>query len=351
MLEALKGRSIAPENDLGIPALYVYENSMKKLPSIQVYALGGTIAMVPGGGAGVQPSLTAEALIAAVPAIEDVAHIRATTLAKLGSANLTVGIIADVCRKAEQTDCDAVIVTQGTDTIEETAFVASLLYKGDKPLIFTAAMKTPNMPGADGPANLYNAALTAVSGLAPKVSVVMNSEIHDPWLVKKGHTCALSTFVSDFKGPVGQVFEGNVQINYKIPERLIINVDTVEDYPIALLTAGIDLDDRLLNQVVNCGYKGLVIEGFGSGRVTEAWADTISEIVKDIPVLLSTRVAVGPVQENTYGYKGAEIDLIRRGCIPCGALKSTKARLLLGLLLASGSSNWKAVLTHAIKSV
>ncbi|MCK0069758.1 asparaginase [Kordiimonas sp. 5E331] len=321
---------------------------MEKMPLIQVFALGGTIAMTP-GTAGVVPSLDAKSLVDAVPSLTDIAEIQAETLAAVGSANLSFQQIYDVCRRAEAADCNGVVITQGTDTLEETSFLASLLYKGDKPLIFTGAMRTPNQPGADGPSNLYNAVLAAASGEVNGVSLLMNTEIHDPALVAKEHTAEVSAFVSRGFGPVARIIEGEVRTLRAIEP--IADIEFCEPESVALVSAALDLEPVFIEKAPDLGFKGMVIEAFGAGHLPEAWADAAAELASEMPVVLSTRITEGPVLENSYGYKGAEIDLLNRGLLPSGYLKGRKARILLSLLLAENAGTAKARFIEAVRKL
>ncbi len=306
------------------------------MPLISVFALGGTIAMTP-GTAGVVPSLDAKSLVSAVPALSNVAEIKAETLAAVGSANLSFVQIAEVCRRAEAEECDGVVVTQGTDTLEETAFLASLLYQGDKPLVFTGAMRTPNQPGADGPSNLLGAVKVATDNTMNGVFIVMNTEIHDPVFITKEHTCDVSAFMSRGFGPVARIIEGRIKNIRPVMKFPIL--ETCAPKSVGLVSAGLGFDVSIIKNAEMLGYEGLVIEAFGAGHLSEEWADAAAELTKKMPVVLSTRIPEGPVVENSYGYKGAEIDLLNRGLLPSGYLKGRKARILLSLLLGEGKKD------------
>ncbi|WP_417460930.1 asparaginase [Kordiimonas sp.] len=321
---------------------------MTKTPVIQVFALGGTIAMTPGDQSGVTPTLSAADLIRAVPALQSLADFEAETVAQKGSANLDFSLVAEVCRMAERSSADGIIITQGTDSMEETAFLASLLYSGKKPLVFTGAMRTSNQPGADGPANLYDATLVALAADAGSVSLVMNGEVHDPWLVAKEHTSSLQAFTSEH-GPIGGVVEGEVR--WWRNARMGAGMKGGKFVPVALLSAVLDDDGRMIQNIIELGYKGLVIEAYGAGHLSEVWADKAEALGKVMPVILASRARAGRVFEGTYGYKGAEIDLIERGLLPSGGLRGRKARILLSLLLGQGDKNWKETFTAAVKSV
>ncbi|TNE61330.1 MAG: asparaginase [Alphaproteobacteria bacterium] len=325
---------------------------MNKKPVIQVFALGGTIAMTPASGAGVVPSLTATDLVAAVPGLADMADVRAETLMQKGSANLEFSLIAGLCARAMASDADGIVVTQGTDSMEETAFLASLLWTGDKPLVFTGAMRTPNQPGADGPANLMDAVRVAMQAPAG-VYLVMNNDVHDPWRVSKEHTSSVAAFWSK-GGPLAQVVEGTVRWQRQPERRAVIAAGDAGPghfAPVALLSACLDDDGRLFDGLKSAGYKALVIEAFGAGHLSERWADKAEALAVHMPVVFASRARDGMVFENTYGYRGAEIDLIRRGLVPSGGLSGRKARILLSLLAGNTNHDWRQVFTAAAKSV
>jgi len=297
-----------------------------------------------GIASGAVPSLDATMLIEAVPGLAGLADITSETLINIGSANLGFSHIQDVCSRALTEVCDGVVVTQGTDTLEETAFLASLLYEGSKPLIFTGAMRTPSQLGADGPANLFDAVLTACA-LEGGVYVVMNGEIHDPWHVSKNHTSDLASFQSLEYGPVGRIREGAVQLELHEQQTPLGLFSGFMPRPVALLQAGLGTDTRILETTPKLGYEGLVIEAYGAGHLSEQWADCAVDIASHIPVILASRCGAGPILEATYGYKGAEMDLIERGLTPAGNIKSRKARILLSVLLADEDKHWLARFT------
>ncbi|WP_417456864.1 asparaginase [Kordiimonas sp.] len=321
---------------------------MTKAPVIQVFALGGTIAMTPGDQSGVTPTLSATDLIRAVPSLQNLADFKADTIAQRGSANLAFPLIEKLCRMAEEVTADAVIVTQGTDSMEETSFLASLLYKGDKPLVFTGAMRTPDQPGADGPANLHAAALVALDAQEGSVSLVVNGEVHDPWLVAKEHTSTLQAFSSEH-GPIATIVEDKIW--WLRGARMGMGLQTKKFAPVALLSAVLDDDGRLIDNLASLGYEGVVFEAYGAGHLSEMWADKAEALCAHMPVILASRAREGRVFEKTYGYVGAEIDLIGRGLIPSGGLRGRKARILLSLLLGQDDKNWKETFTAAAKSV
>ncbi len=166
---------------------------------ISIGTLGGTIAMVEGGsGGGVVPTLTADALIAAVPQIRNYAQIKAQSLFQLPSPSLKFRHGLEVIGWAEnevKSGADGIVLTQGTDTLEEMAFLLDLLWEHPQPLVLTGAMRSPRAPGADGPANLVAAVLTVASRLSRErgVLVAMNDTIHAARWITKSHALSVQT--------------------------------------------------------------------------------------------------------------------------------------------------------------
>ncbi|WND02035.1 asparaginase [Temperatibacter marinus] len=312
---------------------------MKHKPLIDIFALGGTIAMSadPGASEGVKPILSADDLISAIPGITDIADIRTKQVANVGSANLSYQDIAKLITMAKDSDADGFVVTQGTDTMEETSFLAGLYWPISKPLVFTGAMRNPSSPGADGPANLSDAIRVAASDKSG-VYLVMNGEIHDPCRVRKSHTSNLSAFRSD-GGELGVITESEAHFNQSLSRFAVLDLPK-ELPPVAHMMCVFDQDPLILDGFVKAGFKGLVVEAFGGGHVSEAWHDALASLAHDMPVILSARPGGGRVLKKTYGYKGAEIGLIEAGLVPSGRLNGMKARLLLQTALAAGL-NWR----------
>ncbi|KQQ14691.1 L-asparaginase [Methylobacterium sp. Leaf123] len=311
-------------------------------PRILLLSLGGTITMTRSREGGIVPTLTAADLADSVPGLAAVASIETLSPLRRPSAGLTLDDLIGVARTLTERlagDLDGAVVIQGTDTIEETAFVLDSLVAGDKPVVVTGAMRGPESAGADGPGNLLAAAIVAGSAAARGMGVlaVLNDEIHAARLVQKAHTALPSAFRSPLAGPVGLVIEGEARI-FVSPRRgpIVGGPLASEPAPVALLKMGIGDDGRLLAALPDLGFAGVVIEGMGAGHVPEALAETVSTLVARLPVLLASRTETGPVFSRTYGYPGGEIDLLARGALSAGLLSGVKARLLLQLLLRAG---------------
>ena len=311
-------------------------------PKLLLVSLGGTITMTPGHGGGIAPTLSGDDLVRAAPALEDIAVIETASPFRLPGASLTIAdlhTVAELLKRELGGDSAGAIVVQGTDTIEETAFVLDLLIGGEKPVVVTGAMRGADAPGADGPANLLAAARTAVSPQARGlgVLVVLNDTIHAARFVQKTSTFLPNAFVSLGRGPLGEVVEGEARIAMRVRRRPVLEgVAADADQPVALVTVGLADDGRLLGALPGLGYRGAVIEAMGAGHVPSVMVSPLAELAGAIPVVLSSRVASGSVFTRTYGFPGSEIDLVERGLIAGGAVGGIKARLLLSLLLAGG---------------
>ena len=315
------------------------------LPEVAVLSLGGTISSTQTkGGSGVAPSLTGEALVEDVPEIAEVAEVSAQSFRQVPGSELTLEDLIELSGEIEgriDEGATGVVVTQGTDTIEETCFVLDLLVDRDAPVVVTGAMRNPTLPGAEGPANLL-ASVRVATGEATRglgTVVVLNDEIHAARFVQKTHTSNPATFRSPLAGPVGYVFEDNVRIVTRpVGRRHIELPEETRDHPVALYTVGLGDDGRLLEQIGRLGYEGLVIEAFGVGHVPSVMAEPLESLANEMPVVLASRTGSGEVHRETYGFTGSESDLLERGLINAGMLDGPKARLFLSLLLRSRAS-------------
>lgn len=314
------------------------------LPRVAVFSMGGTISSVDTGGKGVEPTLTGEALVSDVPEIAGVAEVSAASFRQASSGELGVEDLAELAAEISgRIDGGAAgaVVTQGTDTIEETSFVLDLLVDREAPVVVTGAMRNPTLPGADGPANLLAAIQVAVGDAARGLGtvVVLNDEIHLARFVRKTHTSNPATFRSDPVGPVGWVSEGVPRVVLRPAGRHKVDLSgDVGDRPVALYHVGLGDDGRLLPKLEEEGYAGLVVEAMGGGHVPSVMAGTLEELASKMPVVLASRTGGGEVLRSTYGFVGSEIDLLDRGLIYASHLDGRKARLLLTLLLRSGAT-------------
>ncbi len=306
--------------------------------SIALFTLGGTISM-----AG-NHRLTGDDLTAAVPGLADVGHaVEIQDVEKVPSANLTASKMLDVVDAASKAVADGatgVVVTQGTDNLEETAFLVDQVWPHPHPFVLTGAMRNPTLAGPDGPANLLAAVRVACSPAARDLGalVVFKEEIHAARWVRKTHSTSTATFVSPNTGPIGHVVEDRVRVLTR-PLRLDgvhgrAEPAELDATRVALYTVTMD-DDGLLLQGLADTHQGLVLAGFGVGHVPSALAPVLGELAAAMPVVLTSRTGGGPVLRNTYTSVGSESDLLQRGLIDGGFLDPYKARVLLRLLLAT----------------
>lgn len=313
-------------------------------PKVKIFTLGGTIASAGTGGKGVAPTLGADALVAAVPQIAEIAEVEAETFRQLPSPYIgfdDVQALAAEIEKAVADGAKGVVVTQGTDTLEETGFLLDRLVTGDAPVVLTGAMRNPTLPGADGPANLHNAVMVAVDDAARGIGamIVFNGDIHAARYVRKGHTQSTAAFRSQPCGQIGWIAENTVRIvappmgRYPLPLPADAKVGRI-----ALLKAAMGDDGALVRAVLDGGFDGLIVEATGGGHVTEAMVEPVVEAATAMPVVLTSRTDDGEILRETYMFPGSEMDLLERGLIDGGWLDGPKARLLLGLLIARGAS-------------
>lgn len=318
---------------------------------VAVISMGGTIAMAPSASGGIVPSLGADDLVASVPGLADLdvkittESLRSLPSPSLGFADLVA--LSERVRAELAAGATGVVITHGTDTIEETAFFLDLTVAGDAPVVVTGAMRHPHSAGPDGPANLYAAIRVALAPAARGLGtlVVMSDEIHGARFVRKNHTSSTGAFVSPGFGPLGLVVEGDPRIRRASPVGLTLAPSpSVAALRVGLITVTMGDDGEVLR---HCGdlFDGVVIAGLGAGHVPALMVPVVASVASRIPVVLSTRTGSGSVLRHTYGYPGSERDLLERGLIQSGFLDPAKARVLLALLLAAGAG--RAEITEA----
>jgi L-asparaginase len=320
--------------------------SSKDEPTIVLFSLGGTIS-IPANDEHVEPtSLTAPQLLESVPgATTDRMHVKTRSALNVPSSHLTysdiVSLMSDVAHELDN-GARGVVITQGTDTLEETAFLADLLHEGPGAVVMTGAMRQPGTPGADGPANVAAALLTAASPWAEGkgVLVVFDDQIHSARAVRKTHSTRTSAFKSTGPGPVGVIIENRVKGSTL--DRLRPPFAVARDLPVDPHRVGfhvVTLDDNgELLESAHTGFDGLVVAATGAGHVSPTTADAMESLARQMPVVLTTRTGAGPILTSTYHYAGSESDLLKRGLINAGDLHPYKAKVLLRLALAAGAS-------------
>ena len=296
-------------------------------PLVQLVATGGTIAMT---GAPARPALSGEELIAAVPELAEIAELRVEQLSNVPGVNLDPPAMARAIAAASHGLGAGAVITQGTDTIEETAELAHLVWSHEEPLVITGAIRTGGGTGSDGPRNLLDAVCVAACGHALGPVVVFDGLVHPAGEVVKSHSWRSDAFSSDT--PIAEVREGRVRILSMPRRQEPIAVKNLDAYvPIVAAAAG--MDSRPLEQDAD----GLVIIALGAGHLPEAMLPGVDRaLANGIPVVVCARPANGGTLERTYGFVGSETDLAERGVILAGPASPWKARIRLLVAIALG---------------
>jgi L-asparaginase len=298
---------------------------------VLVLATGGTIAM---RGERAVPSAGPGELLAAV----GLEGVESRELLGLPGAQIGLAEALAVARTAveEAAAGRGVVVTHGTDTLEETAFLCDLMHAGEAPIVFTGAIRPASAPGADGPANLIDAVAVAGAAAAAGLGclVVFGGEIHAARGARKVDSAGPSAFGSPGGGPIGRVVEGRIALRARpvrpgralAPEHLDFRV------PVLVATLGDDL------AALDAPCDGAVVAALGGGHLSPAALERVGAAAAQVPVVLAVRPERGAMLEATYGFHGAEGDLRASGAIPAGALSPQAARMKLLACLGCGLS-------------
>lgn len=328
-------------------------------PTLLLVSLGGTIAMAPEEGGrlgdrrgGVAPRLDGDRLVAGVPDIEDVAVLRSVGFRLLPGAHLSLGDVAELAelldRELARGDVAGAVVTQGTDTIEETAFALDVLVRSDAPIAVTGAMRNPTLPSPDGAANLLAAVRVAADPAARGLGtlVVMNDEIHAASWVQKAHTANVAAFASPL-GPLGWVVEGRPLIGLRPATRPTLELTPQErEADVALVTAAFADSGATLDGLER-RVDAVVVEALGGGHLPATMLPGLDRLLEHVPVVLTSRTGRGGVLRETYDFPGSELDLLERGVVHGGRLDGPKARVLA--LLTLGRGDGRAELSAAFR--
>ncbi|MDV3427296.1 MAG: asparaginase [Bacillota bacterium] len=310
---------------------------MKK---VAVVFNGGTISMkVDERLKAAVPSLSSEEILSMVTGIERFAKIESYTFSNLPSPQMSpkdmIELSLYIKNILKREDIDGLVVTHGTDSLEETAFLLDLTIKSSKPVVITGSMRSASELGYDGPANLSASICTAISEGARDrgVLVCLNDEINCAHEVTKANSMSLNAFRSPSFGPIG-IVDNNQVIFYRdsIKKEQILT-DTIDD-KVVLFKCVSGMDSSLIDYSLNSGASGIVIEGMGRGNVPPNVVPGIKNAIeKNIPVVLVSRCYEGRVLD-TYGYHGGGKELRKMGVIFADNLPGQKARIKLMLALS-----------------
>ncbi|HEX5083997.1 MAG TPA: asparaginase [Blastocatellia bacterium] len=313
-------------------------------PRLAAFFTGGTISMRfdPATG-GAVPALSGDEILAQVPGLDEIADFDVIDFGKWPGPHVTPSRMMDLARAARDKLADesvaGAIVTHGTDTLEETAYLLDLVLNEEKPVVIVGAMRNSSELSWDGPGNLRSAVRVAVAQQARGLGVIvaMNDQLIAAAEATKTHTESTDTFQSRDFGPLGIVDKDRVIVTRRPIEHERIVTDRIEErVDVIKMVAG--ADGRFIDFAINDGARGMVIEGLGRGNVTVAALPAIDRAVKaGIPVVITSRCPRGRVLD-TYAYEGAGRQLRKMGVILGGMLPSHKARIKLMLELGAGYS-------------
>ncbi|WP_426349276.1 asparaginase [Alloiococcus sp. CFN-8] len=305
------------------------------MKNIGIVFNGGTISMKvdPKLQAAV-PGLTGEEIMSMVTGIENYANITSYNFSSLPSPHVTPEIMLKLSKFIQELidreEIDGLVVTHGTDSLEETAYLVDLTVNTNKPIVFTGSMRSSSELGYDGPSNLAASICTAISeeAMGRGVLVCFNGDLNCASEVVKANSMALNAFQTPNFGPIGIVDNNNVMFYRNSIKKNPIKIDTLEDR-VTLIKCVSGMDSRYINFCLDQGDKGIVIEGMGRGNIPPMMVDGIKRAISlNVPVVLVSRCHEGRVFAS-YGYEGGGKDLRNLGVIFGDNLSGQKARIKL----------------------
>ena len=318
------------------------------MPRIRILSTGGTIASTAADGEtpGKTPTLSGDDLLETVPELDEYAEIEVADVCRVSGFQVTLdhlAAIVDAVEEAAADDVDGVVVTHGTDTMEETAYALDLVCEAvaDRPVVCTGAQRPADRLGTDGPANLLAAVRAAADDRARDgggAYLAFDDELHAARGVTKAHTSALGTFESPGAGPVGEFSPDGLRL-FREPRRYATPIPDGHPDPeiqVELVTNALGVDGRRIERAVDDGVDGLVVAGTGLGNTTaELGASIDSAIIEGLPVVVASRCHAGTTA-GLYGGPGGGATLLEAGAIPGGDRQPWKARIELLLALSAG---------------
>lgn len=324
------------------------------LPRILVLATGGTIAGQAdprATGAYKSGQITGEQLVQSVPGLDKLAKLSAEQISSIGSQDMNDKVWFALAHRIQQAfdkdEADGVVVTHGTDTLEETAFFLDNVLRGDKPVVIVGSMRPATAVSADGPGNLYEAIQVAADprSRGRGVMAVLDDKIEGARSVTKTNTTSIETFNSPNGGPIGYVDSaGGIRFMAQASglKRATYELPTNEQLPrVEIIYSHANMDAVPIEDAVSHGAKGIVLAGVGDGNTSKQALDALELAAnKGIVVVRSTRVRSGFVTRNV------EVDDDKNGFVVSEDLSPQKARILAQLLIASGVTD-RAMLQRA----
>jgi L-asparaginase len=323
----------------------------QRLPNVVILATGGTIAGTAESetDAGYQSGqVGVDVLLEAVPELQKIANVTGEQVANVGSQNMSDEIWLELANRINEllksNEFDGIVITHGTDTMEETAYFLNLVVRSKKPVVMTGAMRPSTAMSADGPLNIYNAVGVAADPNAADrgVMVVTNDDIHGARSVMKSNTTDVQTFISPMFGLIGTVTYGKA-LFYRSPfarhtHSSQFSVDGATRLPrVDIIAMYEDVPGDIIDAAVELGAEGIVMAGVGNGNMTNSALEASKRArAKGVVVVRASRVPTGYVDRNI------EMDDDDLGFVASYDLSPQKARILLRLALLK-TNDWKEI--------
>jgi L-asparaginase len=305
---------------------------------VRLLAAGGTIAM---RGDRAVPVLDAAALVELVPQLTAVPSFSAETLLALPSAQLTLAQAGGVAARAAACVAagEGVVVTSGTDTLEELAVLCALLGgSSGPPIVLTGANRPASRPGADGAANLLDAVVVAGGPVGEGLGavVVFGGEVHGALTVRKVDSTGPAAFGSPAGGPLGRVVEGRVWLHARpLPVAPVVFDPAALSHRVEIVTSTLGDHGALMREAASVA-DGLVVVAFGAGHLSPGALAELRDAAPRVPMVVTCRPDRSSMLFDTYGFEGAEADLRSSGAICAPFLSPVAARIVLLACLAAG---------------
>lgn len=328
-------------------SVVAFSASAATKPRIAILATGGTIAGAqpdanePGYKAG---SVSVDAILEAVPGLSDIAEFDGEQVANIGSQDMNDAVWLKLARRINEIEAegkiDGIVITHGTDTLEETAYFLNLMVKTDMPVVLVGSMRPSTAISADGPMNIYNGVVVATLAEARGrgVMVLMNDDLHYARRITKTNTTHLDTMESPMGGRAGTCDTGKCTLFGPTAKRhttksdFSLSTDLTGLPPVAIIYAHANLDDTLIKAAADAGAKGIVVAGVGDGNMTQPALDALADLASQgVVVVRSSRVGSGIVKRNV------EVDDDKLGFVAAMDLNPQKARILLQAALLTTS--------------
>lgn len=302
---------------------------------VRLLAAGGTISMQ---GEHAVPTLDAAGLVSAIPELERFPRLDAENVLGLPGPQISLDQGLELVRQAVAAASrgDGVVITTGTDTLEELAMLCAMTHAGEAPIVLTGANRPASAPGADGPANLLDAVALAASPAAAGLGavVVFGGEILAAASARKVESTGPSAFASPAAGPLGRVVEGRVWLHSRPVRHAALTPETIS-HRVPIVTAALGEDGEVLRAAAQ-GADGVVVEAFGAGHVTPGMLRSLREAAPRMPVVITVAPERGSMLHATYGFEGSERDVRSSGAVCAPFLSARAARIALLCCLGAG---------------